>query len=178
MSSGGIKARHAIEFKKCKSDPTYFFNKYCKVVTLEKGLVQFKTYPFQDDIVRDFNKHRNNIVVKARQLGLSTITAAYAVWLVMFYANQNVFIIATKEDIAKNFIDKCKIFIENMPSWLKIQDVQVNKTLIETSKGSKIKAVPTSPSAGRSEAINLLIVDEAAFVKDFETIWTGLRPTL
>jgi len=174
----GIKARHATEFRKCKNDPIYFFNRYCKVVTLDRGVIPFKTFAFQDDIVKSFNKNRHNIIVKARQLGLSTITAAYAVWLIMFYGNQKVFVIATKEDVAKNFIDKCKFLIESMPDWLKIQEVTINKTLIETSKGSKIKAVPTSPDAGRSESINLLIVDEAAFVKDFGTIWTGLKPTM
>lgn len=178
MAGRNIKVAHADEFRKCKKDPIYFFNNYCKIISLERGEIPFATFEFQEDVVESFLQHRHNIIVKARQLGLSTITAAYAVWLAMFFANQNVFVIATKEKVAKNFIDKCKMMIQGMPSWLKLQDATITKTQIQTSKNSKIKAVPTSPDAGRSESINLLIVDEAAFVKDFETIWTGLKPTL
>ena len=53
-----------------------------------------------------------------------------------------------------------------------------NKQLIEFSHGSSIKAIPTSEDAGRSEALSLLIVDEAAFVKNFDELWMGLYPTL
>ena len=66
-----------------------------------------------------------------------------------------------------------------MPNWLLIpQIVNNNKQAIEFSNGSTVKAIPTSEDAGRSEALSLLIVDEAAFVRNFDTLWTGLYPTL
>ena len=66
------------EIIKCGKDPIYFFNKYVKIQHPTRGSILFKTYPFQDDCVNDFRQNRFNIVLKSRQLGLSTITAAYA----------------------------------------------------------------------------------------------------
>ena len=66
-----------------------------------------------------------------------------------------------------------------MPKWLLMPEVTGNnKQAVEFSNGSQIKAVPTSDDAGRSEALSLLIVDEAAFVRNFDELWMGLYPTL
>ncbi len=181
MASPKIRFKqHQVEIiKRCKKDPIFFFNNYVKIQHPDRGAIPFHTYDFQNDVVRDFNTYRFNIVVKARQLGLSTVTAAYAVWLLMFFPNKNILVIATKLSTAQNFIRKCKYMIQNMPEFLRIQDiVSETKTSIETSYGCILKAVPTSEDAGRSEALSLLIVDEAAFIKDFEKLWTGLLPTI
>ena len=167
------------EIIKCGKDPIYFFNKYVKIQHPTRGAIPFKTYPFQDDCVNDFRSHRFNIVLKSRQLGLSTISAAYAMWLVLFHKDKNVLIIATKLAVAQNFIRKCKFLLASCPKWLILpQIVKNNSQALEFNNGSQIKAIPTSEDAGRSEALSLLIVDEAAFVRNFDTLWTGLYPTL
>ena len=167
------------EIIKCGKDPTYFFNKYVKIQHPTRGAIPFKTYPFQDDCVNDFRANRFNIVLKSRQLGLSTISAAYAMWLVLFHKDKNVLIIATKLAVAQNFIRKCKFLLASCPKWLILpQIVKNNSQALEFNNGSQIKAIPTSEDAGRSEALSLLIVDEAAFVRNFDTLWTGLYPTL
>ena len=84
------------EIIKCGKDPVYFMNKYLKIQHPLKGLIPFNTFPFQDECVKDFNDHRFNIVLKSRQLGLSTLVAAYAVWQACFYKEKNILIIATK----------------------------------------------------------------------------------
>ena len=167
------------EIIKCGQDPVYFMNKYLKIQHPLKGLINFNTFPFQDDCVKDFNDHRFNIILKSRQLGLSTLVAAYAVWQSVFYKEKNILIIATKLAVAQNFIRKVKTYIKSMPNWLLVPTVTANnKQQIEFSNGSQIKAVPTSEDAGRSEALSLLIVDEAAFVRNFDELWMGLYPTL
>ena len=167
------------EIIKCGKDPTYFFNKYVKIQHPTQGSIPFKTYDFQDRCVDDFRKHRFNIVLKSRQLGLSTITAAYAMWMVLFHKDKNVLVIATKLAVAQNFIRKCKFLLASCPKWLILpQIVKNNSQALEFNNGSQIKAIPTSEDAGRSEALSLLIVDEAAFVRNFDTLWTGLYPTL
>ena len=167
------------EIIKCGKDPIYFFNRYVKIQHPVQGAIPFKTYPFQDACVGDFRQHRFNIVLKSRQLGLSTITAAYAMWMVLFHKDKNVLIIATKLAVAQNFIKKCKFLLASCPKWLILpQIVKNNSQAIEFNNGSQIKAIPTSEDAGRSEALSLLIVDEAAFVRNFDTLWTGLYPTL
>lgn len=173
------KSHQVSEIIRCGKDPSYFFNNYVKIQHPTKGTIPFKTFPFQDDCVKEFIDHRFTIVVKGRQLGLSTLVAAYAVWLALFQKDKNILIIATKLQVAQNFIKKAKTIINNLPAWLVLPTVTANnKQLVEFSHGSTIKAIPTSEDAGRSEALSLLIVDEAAFVRDFDTLWTGLYPTL
>lgn len=167
------------EIVKCGKDPKYFFNKYVRIQHPTRGLIPFRTYDFQDDCVQDFIDHRFNVVVKARQLGLSTLTAAYASWLALFHKDKNILIIATKLAVAQNFIKKVKVLIKSLPSWLILPEIVAdNKQSIEFSHGSSIKAIPTSDDAGRSEALTLLIIDEAAFVRNFDELWMGLYPTL
>jgi len=173
------KNKQVQEIIKCGKDPTYFFNMYVKIQHPTRGLLSFKTYKFQDECVKDFIGNRFTVVVKSRQLGLSTLVAAYAVWLALFQKDKNILIIATKLQVAQNFIKKTKIILRNLPPWLVLPSITAdNKQLIEFSHGSSIKAIPTSDDAGRSEALSLLIVDEAAFVKNFDELWTGLYPTL
>ena len=167
------------EIIKCGKDPVYFMNKYLKIQHPLRGLIPFKTFPFQDDCVKDFNDHRFNIILKSRQLGLSTLVAAYSVWQAIFYKEKNILIIATKLAVAQNFIRKVKTYIKSMPKWLLVPTITANnKQQVEFSNGSQIKAVPTSDDAGRSEALSLLVVDEAAFVRNFDELWMGLYPTL
>ena len=167
------------EIIKCGKDPVYFFNKYLKIQHPLKGLIPFNTYDFQDDCIEQFNDHRFNVILKSRQLGISTLVAAYSVWQAIFYKDKNILIIATKLAVAQNFIRKVKTYLNSMPKWLLIPEIVTNnKQQVELSNGSQIKAVPTSEDAGRSEALSLLIVDEAAFVRNFDDLWMGLYPTL
>ena len=170
---------HIHEIIKCGKDPVYFMNKYLKIQHPLKGLIPFNTYKFQDECINEFNEHRFNIILKSRQLGISTLVAAYSVWQAIFYKEKNILIIATKLAVAQNFIRKVKTYIKNLPKWLMVPEISANnKQQIEFTNGSQIKAVPTSEDAGRSEALSLLIVDEAAFVRNFDELWMGLYPTL
>lgn len=166
------------EIIKCGKDPVYFMKNYIKIQHVARGLIPFETYDFQDDCVASFEKHRFNIVLKSRQLGLSTVTAAYATWFAIFKKDKNILVIATKLPTAMNFIKKIKIMLDGLPPWLLLTKFEPTKQAIRFLNGSSITAIPTSPDAGRSEALSLLIVDEAAFIRDFEEIWTGLYPTI
>ena len=73
------KQRQVKEIIKCGKNPSYFFNKYCKIQHATRGTLNFDTYNFQDECVKEFNDYRFNVIVKSRQLGLSTLVAAYAV---------------------------------------------------------------------------------------------------
>jgi hypothetical protein len=173
------KQKQVAEIIKCGKQPDYFFNTYLKIQHPVKGLIPFNTYEFQDECVKDFIDNRFNIVLKSRQLGLSTLVAAYSVWMAIFQKEKNILVIATKLSVAQNFITKVKSMIKSLPKWLLLPDiVSNNKQQIQFSHGSLIKAIPTSEDAGRSEALSLLIVDEAAFVRNFDTIWTGIYPTI
>jgi len=180
MTKSALMSRQAqvAEILKCGKDPTYFMKKYCKIQHQLRGLIPFDTYDFQDDCVKQFQQHRFNIVLKSRQLGLSTVSAAYVVWYAIFKKDKNILVIATKLNTAINFIKKVKTMLDGLPPWLLLTKFEPTKQSIRFDNGSTITAVPTSPDAGRSEALALLIVDEAAFIRDFDEIWTSLYPTL
>jgi len=103
------------ELLKCGRDPIYFINNYVKIAHPLKGLIPFKLYNFQEEIVKDFEDCRFNIILKARQLGLSTTTAAYITWLLLFHRNKNVVIMATKLDTAGNLVKKVKLAMKSVP---------------------------------------------------------------
>ena len=173
------KQRQVKEIVRCGKDPTYFIKKYVKIQHPTRGLIKFDTYDFQNDCLEDFVEHRFNIILKSRQLGISTLSACYAVWLAYFYKDKNILVIATKLAVAQNFIKKVKTALRSLPPWMTLTEVVgSNKQGVEFANGSQIKAVPTSDDAGRSEALSLLIVDEAAFIKNFDELWMGLYSTL
>jgi len=167
------------EIVKSGKDPVYFINNYAKISHPLRGLIPFRTYDFQEDLIRSFNDHRFNVILKARQLGISTISAAYVVWMMMFHRDKNILVMATKFGTATNLVKKVKHIIKHLPPWLMVAPIVVdNRTSFELSNGSQIKASSTSADAGRSEALSLLVIDEAAHVDGLEELWTGLYPTL
>lgn len=167
------------EIVRSGKEPVYFINNYAKISHPMKGLIPFRTYPFQDELLLNFNDHRFNVILKARQLGISTITAAYVVWMMMFHRDKNILVLATKFGTAANLVKKVKQIIRNLPPWMMVATISVdNRTSFELSNGSQIKASSTSSDAGRSEALSLLVIDEAAHVEGLDELWTGLYPTL
>src|SRR5271157_3865758 len=115
MATPTTNSEKVKEILKCGKDPVYFINEYCKIQHPQRGLIPFKTYNFQDQCVNDFVKHRFNIVLKSRQLGLSTVTAAYAVWMALFHKEKNILVIATKLKTAINFVKKIKVILTSIP---------------------------------------------------------------
>ena len=167
------------ELVHCGKDPVYFLNNYAKISHPMHGLIPFRTYDFQQQLLTDFNDYRFNVILKARQLGISTITAGYVVWMMLFHRDKNVLVMATKFGTAANLVKKVKNIMRHLPPWIKIANITVdNRTSFELSNGSQIKASSTSADAGRSEALSLLVIDEAAHVEGLEELWTGLYPTL
>jgi hypothetical protein len=167
------------EIIKCGKNPIYFLKHYAKITHPDKGTIPFKTYKFQDELLDKFRDHRFNVIVKARQLGISTICAGYIAWQMLFYKDKNILIMATKYNTASNMVKKVKYIINNVPIWLQISRVKVdNKHSFELTNGSQVKASPTSPDAGRSEAVSLLVVDEAAHIENMDDIWAAIYPTI
>ena len=179
MSYKLSKKEQVKEIVKCGKDASYFINNYARISHPLKGLIPFNTYPYQDELLNEFNDYRFTVILKARQLGISTITAAYIVWMMMFYRDKNVLVIATKFQTAANLVKKVKSIMQNVPPWLRIADIKIdNRTSFVLTNGSEVKAASTSGDAGRSEALSLLVIDEAAHVEGLEDLWTGLYPTL
>jgi len=166
------------QYIQCATDPAYFMKKYCMIQHPIKGKIPFDLYPFQEKTVSEFQSERMNVILKARQLGISTLTAGYALWMMTFHKDKNILVIATKQDVAKNLVTKVRVMHANLPSWLKQPCVEDNKLNLRYMNGSQIKAVSSGPEAARSEALSLLILDEAAFIDRIDQIWTASQATL
>jgi hypothetical protein len=166
------------EYIKCLKDPIYFLKKYCKIQHPLRGKIPFELYPFQEDVLRDFQKYDHNIILKSRQLGISTLTAGFSLWMLLFGDDKNIIVICTKIGTAKNLITKVKVMYDSLPSWLKVPTTENNKLSLQFKNGSQIKAVAATSDSGRSEALSLLIIDECAFIRNAGTIWVSSQQTI
>ena len=166
------------EYLKCVSEPDHFMRKYCIIQHPQKGKIKFDLYEFQEKTLQEFDVHRYNILLKSRQLGISTLTAAYSLWTMLFNNDKNVLVIAKDKDTAKNLVTKVRVMYSNLPSWLKTKVDEDNKLSLRFMNGSQIKAVAATSEAGRSEALSLLIIDEAGFIDKIDEIWTASQQTL
>lgn len=173
-----FKERIKEEYKKCAIDPVYFLRKYCYIQHPTKGRMLFNLYGFQEKTLLEFIEYNYNIVLKGRQIGLSTLTACYSLWLMLFHLDKNVLIIATQLTAAKNLISKVKFAFNNLPPWLRSECIEDNKTSLKFKNGSNIRASPATDDAGRSDALSLLIIDEAAHIDNANKIWLAAYGTL
>ena len=180
MANTNIKQIIKQEYIKCAQDPVYFMRKYCYIQHPTRGRVQFNLYPFQEATLKLLQKNDRSIILKSRQLGISTLSAGIALWMMVFQRDKAILVVATKQDTAKNLVTKVKFMYDNLPSWLQIGFTEKNKLALRLKNGSQIKAVSAASDAGRSEAISLLIIDEAAFIEEnrIEDIWGSSQQTL
>lgn len=166
------------EYKKCATNPAYFMKKYCVIQHPTKGKIPFQLYPYQEDAIEKFNTYDRNIILKSRQLGISTLIAGYSLWMILFNNDKNILVVAIDQQTSKNLVTKVRVMYENLPSWLRLKSAEDNKLSLRLVNGSQIKAVSSTGTSGRSEALSLVIIDEAAFVDSAEELWASLQQTL
>ena len=168
------------EYLKCAKDPVYFIREYIRIVSLAPGVIPFKMYDFQEDMVQRFHDHRFNIAKLPRQSGKSTIVTAYLLWYVLFNDNVNVAILANKAATAREMLGRLQLSYENLPKWLQQGILGWNKGSLELENGSKILAASTSASAVRGMSFNIIFLDEFAFVPNHiaEQFFSSVYPTI
>jgi len=166
------------EYLKCATNPEYFMRKYCMIQDQQKGKIPFDLYPFQERTLEEIEDNRFNVILKARQMGISTLMAAYALWLMVFNTDKNILVVALKQSVAANLVKKTKIMHDNLPSFLRQKKVRDNRLSMELDNQSQISAETTTENAGRSESLSLLIIDEAAFIDGARDLWASVQATL
>jgi len=154
----------AVEIAKCIEDPVYFIRTYVKIVNVDKGLVPFDMWPFQEEMVRSFHSNRFCISKMPRQVGKTTTTVSYMLWCVLFNDEYNIAILANKGGLAQEILSRLQKAYEYLPLWLQQGIIVWNKRNIELENGSKIFAYATSASGVRGGSYNLIFLDEFAFV--------------
>ena len=152
------------EYILCSKDPVYFAERYIKIVNVDKGLIPFEMWQFQRDMIKIFHENRFAITKCPRQVGKTTTSVAYLLWLTLFTDSQNIAVLANKGSLARDILGKYQLAYENLPMWLQQGVVTWNKGNVELENGSKIIAASTSSSAIRGGAFNVVFLDEFAFV--------------
>ena len=176
--SKDIKKIIAQEYIKCAKDPAYFMRKYCYIQHPTRGRILFNLYPFQDKVLHLFRDHQYIITLKSRQLGISTLAAGYSLWLMIFHKDKNVLALATTQATARNLVTKVQFMYDQLPKWLRLPAVEKNKLSLRLKNGSRVQAKSSSPDAARSEAVSLLLMDEAAFIDNVDETFTAAQQTL
>ena len=176
--SQNIKKIIAQEYIKCAKDPAYFMRKYCYIQHPTRGRILFNLYPFQDKILHLFRDNDYIITLKSRQLGISTLASAYSLWLMLFHKDKNVLALATTQATARNLVSKSMFMYDQLPKWLRLPALEKNKLSLRLKNGSKITAKSSNADAARSEAVSLLLIDEAAFIDNIEETFTAAQQTL
>lgn len=166
------------EYAKCLVEPLHFIRKYVKIQHQDRGIILFDLYDFQEEVLHEFHNNNRCIVLKSRQMGISTLVSAYALWELVFHEGKNILIISTKETAAKELIAKIKLANDNLPAWLKVPEIESNKLSLKLNNQSRVLATSSASDSSRGFSCSTLIIDEAAFISDIEDIWTSAQQTL
>lgn len=169
------------ELRRCK-DPVYFISNYIHILTpkAQGGSSKFNLWDFQKDCIKDFEENRFNVVLKSRQIGMSTLVSSYIIWLMLFHKNRNILIVSIKREDSAELINKIKYAYEFLPSWIKniSKPKSDNVHTFELDNYSKVSASSTTENMGRGKALTHLMIDEAAFIEGLEAAWVSAWPTI
>ena len=168
------------EFKKCAEDQIYFIKTYCKIVSVDDGLINFNLWPFQENMVNTFEDNRFSICKLLRQCGKTTTVCAYMLHKLIFNKNYAIAILANKDMQAREILNRVKLMFEHLPKWLQQGVKRWNEGDIELENGSKALASATGGSAVRGKTFSLLYLDEFAFVPNNiqESFFASVYPTI
>jgi hypothetical protein len=167
-----------LEYKKCMASPSYFAETYVKVISLDRGLVPFNLYPYQKRMFEHFNNNRFNIVLACRQSGKSISSVAYILWYACFHAEKVIAVLANKGATSREMLGRITLMLENLPFFLQPGCKTLNKGSIDFSNNSRIIAASTSGSSIRGMSVNLLYLDEFAFVERASEFYTSTYPVV
>lgn len=182
-----IKKIREAEFEYCRNDVVYWANNYCVIEDKDSPeiIVPFKGWEAQNRTLLDFQNNRLNLILKARQMGITWISLFFCLHDMMFNLGHTVVALSKTEDDAKELVRRMSVVLDNMPHLLRagglIWKMTATSIAITDEAGklvSTFRAFPASPSAGRSFTGNILLIDEWAFQEFAEEIWTSAYPTI
>lgn len=166
------------EFMKCAQDPVYFVETYMKIINVDHGLINFKLYDYQKEMLQSMAENRMSIIATARQAGKSTTTCGFILWYIIFNKEKTVALLANKGDTAREILGRVQLAYQYLPKWLQQGVVEWNKGNIDLENGSRVLAGSTSSDNIRGYTINMLFIDEAAFIDGWDEFFTSVFPTV
>lgn len=169
---------HMVELAKCKRDPIYFIENYCRIVSLDEGIIPFRMFEYQKDMIAMYAKHRFSLTLTARQMGKTAAMAAFILWFAIFHKTKTVAVLANKGEQAQEIMDRIRMAFEYLPFFLQHGVKVYNKRRIEFDNGSVIFSAATSASGIRGRSVDLCYIDEAAFIENDLTFYESTYPVI
>jgi len=168
------------EIAKCMDDPVYFAKNYIKIVHVDRGLIPFEMWPFQEEMMDTFEENRFTICLCPRQVGKTTTTISYILHQIIFRENLSVAILANKGATARDILGRLRLAYEYLPKWLQVGVLTWNKGDIHLANGSKVIAAATSSDSIRGSSFGLILLDEFAHVptNQAEDFFNSVYPTV
>lgn len=171
------------DLRRCQQDPIYFIENFVMVQHPTKGTMPMKLYDYQRRMIESIHNNKDTIILASRQLGKTTVVAAYVLWLTCFSPpDEGKFcVIASKAmNHATEIMSRIKFAYEELPAWLKPGCKYYSRTSIEFENGSKIKSEATSEKTGRGGSPSFLFIDEIAFISKRvqDEMWASIAPSL
>ena len=166
------------EYLRCMTSPAYFVRNYMKIISLDRGLVNFDLWAYQEKMFEHFEKHRFSIVLAPRQAGKSISVVGYLLWYALFHQEKFIAILANKGATSREMLSRVTLALENIPFFLQPGCKALNKGSIEFDGNVTIFAAATSSSSIRGKSVSLLYLDEFAFVENAATFYTSTYPVV
>lgn len=166
------------EYVKCRDDPVYFCRKYVKIIDLDRGLVHFDMWDFQEKMIKTFSENRFVINLLPRQMGKTITVAAFLLHYAIFNKHKSIGILANKAATSREILGRIQRMLENLPFFLQPGVVEYNKGNVEFGNGSTLMAAATSSDSIRGFSFNVVYLDEFAFVENADTFYTSTYPVI
>ena len=157
----------------------YWLIAYVYFLCKNQGHRKWLPWPVHYQVIAEIESNRRLLILKSRQLGISWLVAAQALWLALFRSGQNILLLSQGQDEAEELLAKCHYIYTHLPDWMRPDAGDDSKSAL-TFPGldSGIHALPATEKAGRSEGTNLIICDEWAFHPYARANWGAIQPTL
>ena len=166
--------------KKSRQNILHFAENFFHIVNLDQGKILIDLYAYQKRVLRSLRDNRFVACLASRQTGKTTMMTIYALWIACFQDDQRILIVANKEQTAISIFGRVRLAYENLPNYLKPGVLEYGKTSMKLANGSSIGISTTSSDAGRGESVNVLILDELAFIPNnlVESFWKSVYPII
>lgn len=168
------------DLKLCRKSILHFAENHFYIITLDEGKVKIELYKFQKQLLKSFKGNRFNIVLASRQVGKSTCITIYALWLVCFFEDKRITIVANKADTAEEIFSRIRMAFEELPLYLKPSVKSWRKNGFVLANGSAIQVSTTSSAGPRGSTSNLLLIDEMAHCPNevMKELWKSAIPII
>jgi len=179
MTTLQVKPEFVEEYARCAADKWYFVREYCYLSDPQLGVIHFQDWPHLEQLIRIIEANDRVIILKSRQVGITWITCALALWYVLFQHSATVLMFSRRENESVEMKNRCEFMWSYLPDWLRIPHGKSNDELFEFPiMNSAIKSFPATEDSGRMQNATLIILDEWAFQRYAEANYTALLPAV